>query len=62
MRHSQHDPCQVVSLIALKNYKSDGNNDSMSGLIYSSGSVTAIVLETEQQTRSKIISYPLQHT
>ena len=62
MRHSQHDPCQVVSLIALKNYKSDGNYDSMSGLIYSSGSVTAIVLETEQQTRSKIISYPLQHT
>ena len=25
MRHSQHDPCQAVSLISLKIYKSDGN-------------------------------------
>ena len=52
MRHSQDDPCPALSLITIKNYKTYQECNSASGLIYPSGSVMTIVLETEQQLRS----------
>ena len=52
MIHSQNDPCTALALITIKNYKTYKECNSASGLIYPSGSVMAIVMETERQLRS----------